>query len=165
MEAYLVAAARTPGGRRKGSLAGVHPSDLGGIVIDAIVERSGIDPALIEDVIFGCVTKAGEQAFAIARSAVLASKHLPESIPAVTIDRQCGSSQQSVQFAAQAVMSGMQDVIVAGGVESMSRVPMGSDFTLHAKAGIGEGPWSEAILEKYDVKDFSQFVGAEMIAD
>lgn len=165
MEAYIVEAVRTAGGRRKGGLAGVHPADLGGLVLDAIADRSGIDPAVIEDVIFGCVTKAGEQAFTIGRSAVLASKRLPETVPAVTIDRQCGSSQQSVQFAAQAVMSGTQDVVIAGGVESMTRVPMGSDFKEHAKAGIGEGPWSKAILEHYGVRQFSQFVGAQMIAD
>lgn len=165
MEAYIVEAVRTAGGKRKGGLSGVHPADLGGRVLDAIVDRSGIDPNVIEDVIFGCVTKAGEQAFTIGRSAVLASNRLPETVPAVTIDRQCGSSQQSVQFAAQAVMSGTQDVVIAGGVESMTRVPMGSDFTQHAKAGIGEGPWSKAILERYGVRQFSQFVGAQMIAD
>lgn len=164
MEAYIVDVIRTAGGKRKGALAGIHPSDLGGRVLDALVERTGVQPDTVEDVIFGCVTKAGEQSFAIARSCVLASS-LPNHVPAVTIDRQCGSSQQAVQFAAQAVMSGTQDVVIAGGVESMTRVPMGSDFKLHAQAGIGEGPWSKAILEKYGVKEFSQFVGAQMIAE
>lgn len=164
MEAYIVDAVRTAGGRRKGSLAGTHPADLGGLVLDGLAERTGLDPAAVEDVIFGCVTKAGEQAFAIARSCVLASKTLPDTTPAVTIDRQCGSSQQAVQFAAQAVLSGSQDLIIAGGVESMTRVPMQSDFRLHEKSQIGEGPWSKQILERYGVKEFSQFVGADMIA-
>lgn len=164
MEAYIVDVIRTAGGRRKGALAGVHPSDLGGLVLDALVERTGVDPAAIEDVIFGCVTKAGEQSFAIGRSCVLAANLLPDSTPAVTIDRQCGSSQQAVQFAAQAVMSGTQDIVIAGGVESMTRVPMQSDFRLHEKQGIGEGPWSKKILDHYGVKEFSQFTGADMIA-
>jgi len=165
VDAYIVEAVRTAGGKRKGRLAEHHPADLGAIVIDALIERSGIDPAAVEDVLFGCVTKAGEQAFAIGRSAVLASRRLPDSVPSVTIDRQCGSSQQAVQFAAQAVLSGTQDVLIAGGVESMTRVPMGSDFTLHASAGLGTGPWSAAILEKYGVTQFSQFVGAQKVAD
>jgi len=165
VEAYIVDVIRSAGGRRKGSLSGTHPADIGGSVLDALVERTGIDPKLVEDVIFGCVTKAGEQSFAIARSCVLASKLLPDTTPAVTIDRQCGSSQQSVQFAAQAVLSGTQDIVIAGGVENMTRVPMQSDFRLHEKAQIGEGPWSKSILEHYGVKEFSQFVGADMIAE
>ena len=164
VEAYIVEAVRTPGGRRKGALAGVHPADLGAVVLDALVERTGIDPAAIEDVILGCVSQAGEQAFAFGRNVVLASG-LPDSVPAVTIDRQCGSSQQALHFAAQAVMSGTQDVVVAAGVESMTRVPMGSNFMLHAQAGIGTGPWSEAIRSRYGVSEFSQFVGAQMVAD
>ncbi len=164
MEAYIVDVLRTAGGRRKGSLAGMHPADLGGKILDAVVESTGVDPKVIEDVIFGCVTKAGEQSFHIGRSCVLASS-LPDTVPAVTIDRQCGSSQQAVQFAAQAVLSGTQDVVIAGGVESMTRVPMQSDFRLHEKAEIGEGPWSKNILEHYKVKEFSQFVGADMIAE
>ncbi len=164
MEAYIVDVIRTAGGRRKGALAGIHPTDLGGLILDALVERTGLDPETVEDVVFGCVTKAGEQSFAIGRSCVLASNHLPNTTPAVTIDRQCGSSQQAVQFAAQAVLSGTQDIIIAGGVESMTRAPMQSDFSLHAKAGIGEGPWSKGLLEKFGVQEFSQFTGADMIA-
>ena len=163
-DAFIVAAARTAGGRRKGALAGVHPADLGGLVLDALVERSGIDPAAIEDVIAGCVSQAGEQSFALGRNMVLASR-LPDSVPAVTIDRQCGSSQQALHFAAQAVMSGTQDLLVAAGVESMTRVPMGSNYTLHAQAGIGQGPWSRRILDRYGVSEFSQFHGAQAIAD
>ncbi len=164
VDAFVVDALRTPGGRRKGRLAGVHPADLGAIVLNALVDRTGIDPAAIEDVIVGCVSQAGEQAFALGRNLVLASR-LPDSVPAVTIDRQCGSSQQALHFAAQAVMSGTQDVVIAAGVESMTRVPMGSNFRLHADAGLGTGPWSEAIRNRYDVADFSQFTGAQMVAD
>ena len=162
-EAYIVEALRTAGGRRNGALAGWHPADLAGEVLNALVDRTGIDPAAVEDVIMGCVSQAGEQSFHIGRNAVMASK-LPNSVPAVSIDRQCGSSQQAVHFAAQAVMSGTQDVVVAAGVESMSRVPMGTATTLAAKAGIGIGPWSPRILERYGVKEFSQFAGAEMMA-
>lgn len=163
-EAYIVEAVRTAGGRRNGKLAGWHPADMAGEVLNALVDRTGLDPAAIDDVIVGCVSQAGEQAFALGRNAVLASK-LPDSVPAVTIDRQCGSSQQAIHFAAQAVMSGTQDVVIAAGVESMSRVPMGSNFTLHAKAGIGIGPWSQRIKDRYGVEEFSQFTGAQMIAD
>lgn len=162
-EAYIVEAVRTAGGRRNGKLAGWHPADMAGEVLNALVDRSGIDPAVVEDVILGCVTQAGEQAFAFARNAVLASK-LPVSVPAVTIDRQCGSSQQSVQFAAQAVMSGMQDVVIAAGAESMTRVPMFSNIAYHAKEGIGVGPFSPRIQQRFGVESFSQFGGAEMIA-
>ena len=125
--------------------------------------RSGIDGAVIDDVIVGCVSQGGEQSFAFGRNCVLAS-NLPQSVPAVTIDRQCGSSQQAVQFAAQAVMSGTQDVVVAMGVESMTRVPMGSNVSLYAKAGLGEGPFSDRIEARYGTKNFSQFIGAEMVA-
>jgi acetyl-CoA C-acetyltransferase len=162
-EAYIVDAVRTAGGRRNGKLAAWHPADLGGEVLNALVDRTGIDPAAIEDVILGCVTQAGEQAFAFARNAVLASK-LPDSVPAVTIDRQCGSSQQAIQFAAQAVMSGTQDIVIAAGVESMTRVPMFSNVMLHQKAGVGVGPFSDRIKARYGVEGFSQFTGAEMIA-
>ena len=155
-EAYIVAAARTAGGRRNGRLMGWHPADLGGSVLSAVTERTGIDPAAIEDVIMGCVTQAGEQSLHIGRNAVLASS-LPQSVPAVSIDRQCGSSQQAIQFAAQAVMSGTQDVVIAAGVEHMSRVPMGTSLA-------GGKPYSERILERYGVTGFSQFTGAEMIA-
>ena len=137
---------------------------MAGTILDALVERSGIDPGAVDDVIMGCVTQAGEQTFALGRNAVLASR-LPDSVPAVTIDRQCGSSQQAIQFAAQAVMSGTQDVVIAAGVESMTRVPMGSNYSLHAQAGLGTGPFSARIQERYGVTDFSQFRGAQMIAE
>jgi acetyl-CoA C-acetyltransferase len=162
-EAYIVDAVRTAGGRRNGKLSAWHPADLAGEVLNALVARTGVDPTAIEDVILGCVTQAGEQGFAFARNAVLASK-LPDSVPAVTIDRQCGSSQQAVQFAAQAIMSGTQDIVIAAGAESMTRVPMFSNISLHEKAGLGAGPVSARIAERYGVKEFSQFEGAEMIA-
>lgn len=163
-EAYIVEALRTAGGRRGGRLAGWHPADMAGEVLNALVDGAGIDPAAIDDVIMGCVSQVGEQSFHIGRNAVLASK-LPDSVPAVSIDRQCGSSQQSIHFAAQAVMSGTQDIIIAAGVESMTRVPMGTPVVLPAKAGIGVGPWSERIKKRYGVEEFSQFIGAQMIAD
>ena len=161
--AYIVEAVRTAGGRRGGRLAGVHAVDLLAKSLDAIVDRSGIDPTAIDDVITGCVTQAGEQAMQVGRMGVLASK-LPQSTPAVTIDRQCGSSQQAIQFAAQAVMSGTQDVVIASGVESMSRVPMGTNMTLHMKEGMGHN-MSPQLQEKYPGVQFSQFMGAQMIAD
>jgi len=160
--AYIVEAVRTAGGRRGGRLAGVHPVDLLAASLDAIMDRSGIDPNAVDDVITGCVTQAGEQAMQVARMGVLAS-NLPDSTPAVTIDRQCGSSQQAIQFAAQAVMSGTQDVVIASGVESMSRVPMGSNATLHMKEGLGHYK-SPRLEEKFPGIQFSQFMGAEMIA-
>ena len=159
-EAYIVAAVRTAGGRKSGRLAGVHPVDLAAISLDAVADRSGIDPAAIDDVIMGCVTQAGEQSLHVGRNAVLASK-LPQSVPAVTIDRQCGSSQQAIQFAAQAVMSGTQDVVIAAGVESMSRAPMG----LSMVAEKGFKPFPASVTERYGVPFFSQFMGAEMIAE
>jgi acetyl-CoA C-acetyltransferase len=162
-EAYIVAAARTAGGRRGGALRDWHPADLAAEVLDALVARTGIDPAAIEDVIMGCVGQAGEQAFHVGRNAVLASS-LPISVPAVTIDRQCGSSQQAIQFAAQAVMSGTQDLVIAAGVESMTRVPMGLPFTLPLQHGIGTGPFSDRIKQRFGVESFSQFEGAEAIA-
>jgi acetyl-CoA C-acetyltransferase len=163
-EAYIVAAARTAGGKRGGALKDWHPADMAAEILDALVARADIDPAAIEDVIMGCVGQAGEQAFHIGRNAVLASS-LPQSVPAVTIDRQCGSSQQAIQFAAQAVMSGTQDVVIAAGVESMTRVPMGLPFTLPMQHGIGTGPFSRRIQDRFGVKMFSQFDGAEMIAE
>src|SRR3954469_22440338 len=158
-KAYIVAAARTAGGRKGGRLAGVHPVDLAAIALDAVADRSGIDPAAIDDVIMGCVTQAGEQSLHVGRNAVLASK-LPQSVPAVTIDRQCGSSQQAIHFAAQAVMSGTQDVVIAAGVESMTRAPMG----LSVVADKGFNPFPPSVTGKYRVPMFSQFMGAEMIA-
>jgi len=162
-EAYIVAAARTAGGRRGGRLSGWHPADLAGKILDALVDRSGIDPALVEDVIMGCVGQAGEQSSNIARNAVLASK-LPESVPGASIDRQCGSSQQAAHFAAQAVMSGAMDVVIAAGVESMTRVPMFMPSTLPRKNDLGYY-LSPAMQRRYSgVRDFSQFTGAEMVA-
>jgi acetyl-CoA C-acetyltransferase len=162
-EAYIVQALRTAGGRRNGKLAGWHPADMAGEVLNALVDRTGVDPNAIEDVILGCVSQVGEQSFHIGRNAVLASK-LPDRVPAVTIDRQCGSSQQALHFAAQAVMSGTQDLVIAAGVESMSRVPIGSPTALAVQAGLG-GPWSKRIQERYGVTEFSQFTGAQMLAD
>ena len=161
-EAYIVAAARTAGGKRNGKLSGWHPADLAAQVLDALVERTGADPALIDDVIMGCVGQAGEQAVNIARNAILASR-LPESVPGTSVDRQCGSSQQALHFAAQAVMSGSMDIVIAAGVESMTRVPMGLPSTAAAKAGFGTY-MSPAIQARYPGVQFSQFTGAEMIA-
>ena len=161
-EAYIVAAARTAGGRKGGRLSGWHPADLAAQVIDALVERTGVDPALIDDVIMGCVGQGGEQAVNIGRNAVLASK-LPESVPGTSVDRQCGSSQQALHFAAQAVMSGFQDIVIAAGVESMSRVPMGLPASLPAKHGFGNY-MSPNMQERYPGVQFSQFPGAEMVA-
>ncbi|MGB3043224.1 MAG: acetyl-CoA C-acetyltransferase [Xanthobacteraceae bacterium] len=161
-EAYIVAAARTAGGRKGGRLAGWHPADLAAQVLNSLVDRTGVDPAQIEDVIMGCVGQAGEQAVNIGRNAVLASK-LPESVPATSIDRQCGSSQQALHFAAQAVMAGSMDIVIAAGVESMTRVPMGTPSILAAKAGLGTYK-SPNMETRYPNIQFSQFTGAEMMA-
>jgi acetyl-CoA C-acetyltransferase len=161
-QAYIVSAARSAGGRRGGRLAGVHPADLAGHVLKALVARSDIDPALIEDIIMGCACPAGEQGANIGRNAVLASG-LPESIPATHVDRQCGSSQQALHFAAATVMSGAMDVVIAAGVESMTRVPMGLPWTLPAQHGYGTYR-SPAIEARYPDTPFSQFAGAEMMA-
>lgn len=157
--AYVVEAVRTAGGRRNGRLSGIHANTLGAVVLDALVARTGVDPRAIEDVILGCVTQAGEQSLNVARNVVLASA-LPESVPAVSIDRQCGSSQQSVQFAAQAIMAGTQDLVIAAGVESMSRVAMGTA----ALPGTGVLPRARHVLDRFGVSAFSQFEGAEAIA-
>src|ERR1700722_6206470 len=125
--AYIVAATRTAGGRKGGKLAGWHPADLGGQVLDSILDKTGADPALVEDVIMGCVSQVGEQSLNVARGAVLASR-MPESVPATSVDRQCGSSQQALQFAAQGVMSGTQDIVIAAGVQNMSQIPIGAAF-------------------------------------
>src|SRR5438105_2041613 len=162
-EAYIVAAARTAGGRKGGRLSTWHPADLAATVLDALVERTGADPADIEDVIMGCVMQAGEQSNNVARNAIMASK-LPESVPGTSIDRQCGSSQQALHFAAQAVMAGSMDVVIAAGVESMTRVPMGLASQLPAKNGFGHYK-SPGLEQKYPNIVFSQFTGAEMMAE
>jgi len=161
-EAYIVGAVRTAGGRKGGRLAATHPADLGAAVLDALLARTGADPSTIDDVIFGCVVQIGQQAMNVARNAVLASK-LPESVPGTTIDRQCGSSQQALHFAAQAVMSGTMDIVIAGGVESMTRVPMGASTTFPAQHGFG-AYMSPAMSARYPSVEFSQFMGAEMMA-
>jgi acetyl-CoA C-acetyltransferase len=161
-EAYIVAAARTAGGRRNGRLSGWHPADLAAQVLNALVDRAGADPDVVDDVIMGCVTQIGEQAMNIGRNAVLASK-LPQSVPGTSVDRQCGSSQQALHFAAQAVMSGTMDVVIAAGVEAMSRVPIGSANSVAVKSGMG-GYMSPGIDARYNNTEFSQFAGAEMIA-
>ena len=161
-EAYIVAAARTAGGRKGGRLSGVHPADLSAQVLNSLLERTGADPALVDDVVMGCVMQVGQQATNVARNAILASK-LPESVPGTSVDRQCGSSQQALHFAAQAVMSGAMDVVIAAGVESMSRVPMGASVSLAAKAGMGV-PKSPRMEDRYPNIQFSQFMGAEMMA-
>lgn len=158
MQAYIVEALRAPSGRRNGRLSGWHPVDLAAFMLDNLVQRTGIDPAAVDDVIMGCVTQAGEQSSHVGRNAVLAST-LPVSVPAVTIDRQCGSSQQAIHFAAQAVMSGTSDVVIAAGVESMSRVQMGSNRLRDT----GVSVITSAIRERFGIQEFSQFAGAEMI--
>jgi acetyl-CoA C-acetyltransferase len=160
-EAYIVAAARTAGGKRGGRLKDWHPADLGGAMVDALVERCEVDPVIIEDVIWGCVGQVSEQACNVARQVVLASR-LPERVPGVSVDRQCGSSQQALHFAAQAVMSGAMDVVIAGGVESMTRVPMGLSTVFPTKHGYGhyKGP---RVSARYPNVTFNQFDGANMM--
>ncbi|KHO18532.1 thiolase family protein [Mycolicibacterium setense] len=157
-EAVIVEAVRSPVGKRNGALSGVHPSELSAQVLNGLVQRAGIDPALVDDVIWGCVMQAGEQALDIARTALLTAGW-PETVPGVTVDRQCGSSQQSLHFAVAGVIAGHYDVVVAGGVESMSRTPMGSSLAS------GGHPYPEAFRERYDHKTPNQGVGAEMIAE
>ncbi len=161
-EAFIVATSRTAGGRRGGRLSGWHPVDLAAQVLNDLIDRTGADPALVEDVFMGCVSQVGEQSSNVARNAVLASR-LPESVPGTSIDRQCGSSQQALHFAAQAVMSGSMDVVIAAGVESMTRVPMFTSSALPQKAGMGFYQ-SPAINRRYNDVVFSQFMGAEMVA-
>ncbi|MDN3359058.1 acetyl-CoA C-acetyltransferase [Actinomadura sp. DC4] len=162
-EAYIVEAVRTPVGRRGGGLSTVHPADLGAHVLRALMERTGADPAAVEDVIFGCVDTLGPQAGDVARTCWLAAG-LPEEVPGVTVDRQCGSSQQAVHFAAQAVMSGTAELVVAGGVQNMSQVPIGTAGG--ATIGYPEGPFhgSKGWTARYGDEEVSQFNGAEMIA-
>lgn len=155
-EAVIVEAVRTPVGKRNGGLSGVHAADLSAIVLGALAERTGLDPSTVDDVVWGCVSQVGDQSSNIGRFSVLAAGW-PESIPGTTVNRACGSSQQALDFAAQAVMSGQQDVVVAGGVEVMSRVPLGS-----ARAtGMPYGP---KVLARYDNFSFNQGISAEMIA-
>jgi acetyl-CoA acetyltransferase family protein len=161
--AFIVDAVRSAGGRSKGRLAGIHPADLGGKLLDALLARTGIDPAKVEDVIFGCVSQSGAQAGNIGRNCVLSSS-LPESVPATSVDRQCGSGQQAIHFAAQAVMSETQDLVIAGGVESMTRVPIGANIIDSLKQGHGQPYDGEGILKRYPGVRFSQFQGAELLA-
>jgi acetyl-CoA C-acetyltransferase len=163
-DAYIVAAVRTPIGRRGGGLAGVHPADLAALALRGVVEQSQIDPDRIEDVILGCVGQLGAQTLNIARTAAL-SAGLPEHVPGVTVDRQCGSSQQAVHFAAQAVQSGNQHAVIAGGVEMMSVVPMGSTRRLGAENGMGAPFEGVGWHERYGGVEISQFRGAELIAE
>ncbi|QEN13055.1 thiolase family protein [Mycolicibacterium sp. ELW1] len=155
-EAVIVEAVRSPVGKRNGGLSGVHPAELSAQVLNGLAQRAGIDPEIVDDVIWGCVMQAGEQALDIARTAVLTAGW-PESVPGVTVDRQCGSSQQSVHFAAAGVVAGHYDVVVAGGVESMSRTPMG------ASLANGGNPYSAGFKGRYD-RTPNQGIGAEMMA-
>ena len=162
-EAYICGAARSAGGRKNGRLSGVHPIDLGAAVVDALVERCGIDPAAVDDLIFGCVSQVGAQSSNVARNVCISSV-LGERVPGTSVDRQCGSGQQAIHFAAQAVMSGTQDVVVAGGVESMSQVPIGASIIDGYKADHGK-PYGEQIDKRYPGVRFSQFAGAEMLCE
>jgi acetyl-CoA C-acetyltransferase len=164
MEAFIVEAVRTPVARRGGGLAGVHPADLGAAVLTALVSRAGIDPAAVEDVIFGCVDTVGPQAGDIARTAWLAAG-LPDHVPGTTVDRQCGSSQQAVHFAAQAVLAGTADVVVAGGVQHMTAVPISYAMTAGRPLGFTD-PFSGSAgwRARYGDAEVSQFRAAEMIA-
>lgn len=156
-EAVIVDAVRTPIGKRNGSLAAIHPVDLSAVVLNELVRRTGIDPATVDDVYWGCVTQVGDQSSNVGRFATLAAGW-PEAVPAVTINRACGSSQQALEFAAHAVMAGREDVVVAGGVESMSRIPLG------AARQTGE-PYGRTVLERFGVETLNQGIGAELIAD
>src|SRR5579863_3718371 len=158
-DAVIVAAVRTPVGKRNGALASVHPVDLSAHVLNALAERAGLDPAVVDDVVWGCVSQVGEQTFDIARSSVLAAGW-PQSVPGVTVDRQCGSSQQSVHFAAAGLVSGQYDVVVAGGVESMSRVPMGSSI-----GPGGANPSGSGLHTVFHDVPPNQGIGAEMVAE
>ncbi len=161
-EAFIVGAVRTPVGTRKGALAGVHPADLGAHVLRELMNRTGVDPSAVEDVIMGCVIQLGPQAGDIARTAWL-SAGLPQSVPGVTIDRQCGSSQQALHFAAQGVMSGTQDLVVAAGVENMAMVPMGANASVIKE--LGASPRGEGWRERYGDQEISQFRGAQLICE
>ncbi|MFG1941653.1 acetyl-CoA C-acetyltransferase [Nonomuraea sp. NPDC048826] len=162
-EAYIVGAVRTPVGKKKGGLSTVHPTDLAAHTLKALIDRTGVDPAAVEDVIMGCVMQFGPQSMDIARNAWL-SAGLPETTPGVTIDRQCGSSQQSIHFAAQGVLSGTQDLVVAAGVESMSIVPMGSSISAALEKGM-PFPFGETWVARYGKQEISQFRGAELMCE
>ena len=162
--AYIVSAVRTAGGKKNGKLSGWHPADLGAEVLNELVNQTGINPEDIDDVIFGCVDQVGAQSGNLARNSVLASC-LPESVPGTTVDRQCGSSQQAIHFAAQAVMSGTQDVVIAGGVEAMSMVPIGASVKDGFDAGHGFPFSAEGIAKRYPGVFFSQFTGVELVAE
>ncbi|GGP10718.1 acetyl-CoA C-acetyltransferase [Nonomuraea glycinis] len=162
-EAYIVGAVRSPVGRKKGGLSTVHPTDLAAHSLKALIDRTGVDPSAVEDVIMGCVMQFGPQSMDIARNAWL-SAGLPETTAGVTIDRQCGSSQQSIHFAAQGVLSGTQDLVVAAGVESMSIVPMGSSITAALEKGM-PFPFGEKWVERYGMQEISQFRGAELMCE
>lgn len=161
-EAYIVAAVRTACGRRNGRLSGIHPIDLGAAVVDELLDRTALPANVVDDVIFGCVSQIGAQAGNLARNVSLASR-LDVSVPGVTVDRQCGSSLQAIHFGAQAVMSGTQDLVICGGVESMSLVPIGSNINDTLEKGRGV-PRGERIDELYPGIEFSQFNGAELLA-
>jgi acetyl-CoA C-acetyltransferase len=161
-EAYIVGAVRSPVGKRNGGLSAVHPADLAAQVLQELIVRTGVDPAAVEDVIMGCVSQVGPQTADIARTAWL-SAGLPESVPGVTIDRQCGSSQQAVHFATQAVLSGTQDIVIAAGVENMSMVPMGSTVALH-KQGMAL-PYGQGWRDRYGDQEISQFRGAQLMCE
>jgi acetyl-CoA C-acetyltransferase len=164
-EAYIVDAVRTPVGKRGGSLSQIHPADLGAITLNALIDRTGIDAGAVEDVVMGCLDAIGPQAGDIARTAWLAAG-LPEHVPGVTVDRQCGSSQQAVHFAAQAVMAGVSDVVVAAGVQNMSMIPISSAMTVTEGMGLPEiFAGSEGWLKRYGDQEVSQFRGADMIAE
>ena len=162
-KAYIVEAVRTAGGKKDGLLSKWHPSDLGAKVLDEIVNRLDMDPALVDDVIFGCVDQVGAQSGNVARNAVLSSSY-PESVPGTSVDRQCGSSQQAIHFAIQAVMSGTQDIVIGGGVEVMSIVPIGASVIDGMDAGHGFPFDSNGMKERYPGVFFSQFTGAELVA-
>jgi acetyl-CoA C-acetyltransferase len=162
-DAYIISAVRTPVGRRNGALSRTHPADLSAAVISEAVRRSRVDPEIIDDVYWGCVDQVGAQSFNIARTALL-SAGLPERVPGTTIDRQCGSSQQAIHFAAQAVMSGSCDVVIAGGVEVMSLVPLSSSTSAGEQLGYGSPLEGQRWLERYAKQEINQFNGAELIA-
>lgn len=164
MKAYIVEAVRTPVGRRKGSLSGIHPNDLGATVLKAVLDRTGVPAEKVDDVIFGVVGQMGAQSANVARNAWLTAG-LPETVPGVTLDRQCGSSQQAVHFAAQAIMSGTQDIVIAGGVEVMSLVPIASPAILGQQQGMGFPYGGEGWDERFGTQEISQFRGAEIIAE